>query len=743
MKKALLTTLVILGAPLTALADGDVVLDLAGNSEDLSLALAQGSDGRLYAGARASQLGAAAASATQSFLLGFDADGLPVAAFGTEGRVAASVFPAALAVRSDGSVIAGTGAIGTFSPSGVQLTTIHFCGNTPCPLGSGLAIYSLLPLPDGRVYAGGGRIVEPFDTDWALARITADGVLDSTFDDDGQKVIEGRRSISRLQALANGQFMAIARHAGADQVIGRFNVDGSTDFTFGTNGLVTLGSHAPFVAKLPLVIDSAQRMLMAGGTTVIQRRHTDGTADTSYVGIPTAAQTLYADLALDSQDRAIVFGVRNDQAYVARLLPDGGLDPSFGTGGEVVFLPSAANASMARVSAGIVDSSDRPIILMSFRSETGRSDIALMRLTEAGVIDASFGAGLPDPDARPDPFSVPSNTAPFGTTVVTSDPVTPGGYQGATSVVLTATPVGSAYSIGCTNVFVTAEGRIEPGQSICLRHTSPATPGASATTTVSIGGRAASYTTTATTTPADTTPDAFDFEDQTSVPRSTSVSANIVTISGITGAAAVSVENGRHSVGCTGSYRTTSSTITNGQTLCIDTYSSASFSTARTATIAIGGVTDTFTVTTLAEDTTPDAFTFASQSNLTQGTLATSNSITVTGTNSPAPISVSNGEFSRYCSGVFTTDSALMVDPGDTVCVRHTVAAGSNTTTLTIGGVSGTFTTSARPSGGGGSSGGGGGGGSVDGTLAALLALLVALRAGATRRLHLRASGNG
>jgi len=113
------------------------------------------------------------------------------------------------------------------------------------------------------------------------------------------------------------------------------------------------------------------------------------------------------------------------------------------------------------------------------------------------------------------------------------------------------------------------------------------------------------------------------------------------------------------------------------------------------------GVNLTATTVVVVPDTTPDAFSFTSQTDVPLSSVRTSNTITPAGFNTAAAISVANGEYSIGCS-TFTA-SAGTINPGQTVCVRHT-SSGSNsttvTTTLTIGGVNGTFssTTVAPPS---------------------------------------------
>jgi hypothetical protein len=96
----------------------------------------------------------------------------------------------------------------------------------------------------------------------------------------------------------------------------------------------------------------------------------------------------------------------------------------------------------------------------------------------------------------------------------------------------------------------------------------------------------------------------------------------------------------------------------------------------------------------------------------------------------PAHISVIQGSYSIGCTATFTTNPATISD-GDSVCVRQQASADfrtSRTTTLTIGGVAGTFTTTTRRDNAGGGGGGGGGGGAAGLFELLLLAGLIAAR---------------
>jgi hypothetical protein len=106
-----------------------------------------------------------------------------------------------------------------------------------------------------------------------------------------------------------------------------------------------------------------------------------------------------------------------------------------------------------------------------------------------------------------------------------------------------------------------------------------------------------------------------------------------ITVAGINTAAAISITGGEYSIDG-GTFICTAGTVGNGQTISVRQTSSASFSTTTDATLIIGGVSDTFSVTTLAADTTPNAFSFTDQTDATLSTVITSNSIMVAGINS-------------------------------------------------------------------------------------------------------------
>lgn len=102
----------------------------------------------------------------------------------------------------------------------------------------------------------------------------------------------------------------------------------------------------------------------------------------------------------------------------------------------------------------------------------------------------------------------------------------------------------------------------------------------------------------------DNVPSAFTFTDQTNVAISTVIISDEVTIAGLgtgdtAGSAAVTITGGEYSKN-SGAYASTATTAVNGDKFRVRHTSSASNSTATDTTLTIGGVSDTFTSTTIA-----------------------------------------------------------------------------------------------------------------------------------------------
>lgn len=99
----------------------------------------------------------------------------------------------------------------------------------------------------------------------------------------------------------------------------------------------------------------------------------------------------------------------------------------------------------------------------------------------------------------------------------------------------------------------------------------------------------------------DTTPDPFSFTDQNAVPLNTAIVSNEVTINGIDLEAPISISGGEYSV-AGGLFTSSPGVISTGLSVRVRVLSAADYSTTRSAVLTVGGVSDTFSVSTFGEE---------------------------------------------------------------------------------------------------------------------------------------------
>ncbi|AQT60288.1 hypothetical protein B0D95_09415 [Cellvibrio sp. PSBB023] len=189
----------------------------------------------------------------------------------------------------------------------------------------------------------------------------------------------------------------------------------------------------------------------------------------------------------------------------------------------------------------------------------------------------------------------------------------------------------------------------------------------------------------------DIIPNAFSFTAVTGAALNATISSTAVTISGINTAAPISITGGEYSI-AGGTATSATGTVTNGQTVVVSLTTSVTPSTTTQATLTVGGVAQTFSVTTELPDTTPDSFSFPSVTGAPLNQAVISAVVTILGINTAVPISVENGEYS-IDGGAFTSADGT-VSNGQTVAVKLTSAATIETemqADITIGGITRPF----------------------------------------------------
>lgn len=438
-----------------------------------------------------------------------------------------------------------------------------------------------------------------------------------------------------------------------------------TDNILGTPSDCTAGAY--FVFNYFATVPQADPSGFGGVPYAFHMEGPIGVADITPAAFSFTDEALDTQSTLFTSDSVTVTGV--DAGYDVAISISGGSyqvnGGSFGTASGVVQLDDTVN--------------------VQHTSAAGFSATTDTVLTIGGVADTFSSTTLAEINDETLTFGTQANQA-LGATVTSSI---------QTLIVINNTSfIGvdiGEYSIN-SGTFVTADGTVDPGDTVTLRHTASGSTNTAVTQTLTIGTTDSTFISS--TSLPDTTPDAFSFpnDPQSSVALSTLFLSGNFTVAGINTATPISVTGGEYSING-GAFVTAGGTVNNGQAIQVRHTSSAATSTLTTTTLDIGGVTADFRSTTEADDTTPDAFGFVTQTDVTRGGSVASNSIMPSGTNIDAAISITNGEYSLDAGG-FTTATGTF-SPGQSVVVRHTASASPTTnvvTTLTIGGVNGTFT---------------------------------------------------
>jgi uncharacterized delta-60 repeat protein len=277
-------------------------------------------------------------------------------------------------------------------------------GKVTTDFGGNETAWGLALQPDGKAVVAGTRFDPGPSDDFVLARYTASGALDSTFDGDGKVTTDfGGRSdgADDVAIQADGKIVAAgsgfpAQVRPLDFALARYNRDGTLDTTFGDGGKVLTTFEPNSIDGANGVVIQPDGKIVAAGSTrsgqtrefAVARYLPNGSLDPSFGGdglvvTPISAGIAF-DLAVQPDGKLIAAGWSNPGGFdiaMARYNPDGSLDSSFGGGGIVVpssFRPASTYASHV-------------LVLRDGKILVGGT--GLVRFNSDGSVDRSFGAG--------------------------------------------------------------------------------------------------------------------------------------------------------------------------------------------------------------------------------------------------------------------------------------------------------------------------------------------------------------
>lgn len=253
-----------------------------------------------------------------------------------------------------------------------------------------------------------------------IARLTPDGKVDSTFGDNGVVYdMTGYQSITtRIDVHADGRIVVAGSAyfaADLDVFVLRLTSIGARDSSFGTDGLavaaITSGCEEN-ISDLEIqpnghyLLCGSQDFCGDGGNTLLVRFEPDGSMDPGFGSNGVALFHLSptdidhgSGLHVMSDGRIVISGTRSMplawEVYLARMLPDGQMDLSFGLDG-ITGVPTAPTLG-APYPDLLQPMSDGTFFVCGTRDSLGWYLHTIMRFDTSGTWDASFGdAGFLD-----------------------------------------------------------------------------------------------------------------------------------------------------------------------------------------------------------------------------------------------------------------------------------------------------------------------------------------------------------
>ena len=354
--------------------------------------------------------------------------------FGIGGRVLTDIGQPAsdearsvTAVQSDGDVIV----VGTTSQSPNQILVARYNADGSLDAGFGdqgveiLTFGNVNDVGFGVAVDGQGRIIvagysyqsDATGYDFAVARLSAQGHFDTTFDGDGRTTIDfgSLNDFGLSMALDSQDRVVVAGYSyqngssGADFAVARLDVQGQLDTSFAGGGRATIDFGNTFDVGQSVAVDSQDRVVVAGYSFqqsdspdlnfAVARLDVQGELDTTFDGDGRAlvdfgsTSDVAFGVAADAQDRVVIAGQYYESATgyqfaVARLDAQGQLDITFSGDGRALI---DFDGTVDRGQSVAIDGQGRVVVAgSSYPSDATGYDFAVARLDAQGQLDNAF-----------------------------------------------------------------------------------------------------------------------------------------------------------------------------------------------------------------------------------------------------------------------------------------------------------------------------------------------------------------
>ncbi len=262
--------------------------------------------------------------------------------------------------------------------------------------------------PDGQIVIAGPPSYDSYRDDFLLQRVRPDGALDWSFGEHGLVRTDFGNSPDEAWALdvqRDGKIVAAGESSG-DFAVARYLPDGTLDRSFSQDGLAktSLNGRANDVAVQPDGKIVLAGFGYAGGESgedfELARFNGNGSLDDSFgdhgrVILDLSGRDIAWGVALQADGKLVAAGDASMGLGIARLLPDGTLDPSFSDDGTVT-AQHGADGDGAR---GVALQPDGKILVVAYGylpapTYDRRRVIELVRYQSDGELDPTFSGGV-------------------------------------------------------------------------------------------------------------------------------------------------------------------------------------------------------------------------------------------------------------------------------------------------------------------------------------------------------------
>jgi len=394
--------------------DKGVTITDAGSETDALSSVVIQSNGKIVAGGQSSRNGI-----NQFALIRYVKDGTVDTSYGSQGLVITNFGNAcninSIALQTDNKIVAagnynngsaGDFAIARYLNTGALDPSFNGNGEVTSNFGNSDNASSVAIQEDGKIVVGGYYTDPSYNSHFEIARYTANGSLDSSFNGSGVTGTNFGTNDEYLAAIAlqsNGEIIAggyAYNGEGASEfALARFHVNGLADSSFGTNGQVVdpVASNDYDILNCLTIAPNGQ--ILSGGYTetntnnlfTISRFNINGSLDSSFGSdgnllgyYPGNAR--YYDGAMVQNDGKIVVngytyaGGPTSDYFLTRFKQDGSTDLAYGNNG--IASTNGYNAVMQ---------TDGKVVESNYYSGSTGSEIILSRYNTNGSPDLTYG----------------------------------------------------------------------------------------------------------------------------------------------------------------------------------------------------------------------------------------------------------------------------------------------------------------------------------------------------------------